>query len=409
MERMLRVAIVIITLVAAACSPDGGDRNDPVAPDTPNVTASATEGSQSPPGDRNFSIDKVEISLSPIASGLQAPVLVTNAADDRLFVVEQTGFVRVMRDGKLLPQLFLDISSLITAGGEQGLLGLAFHPDYGSNGFFFVNYTDQQGDTVVARYEVSDDPDVAAQSSARRLLFVDQPYSNHNGGGLAFGPDGYLYIGLGDGGAAGDPENRAQNLDTLLGKMLRIDVNRASGSRPYSIPDDNPFASRADARPEIWAYGLRNPWRFAFDRDGGDLWIGDVGQGEVEEIDRVTANDGGLNLGWRVMEGDRCYEPNCSRDGLTLPVSVYEHAGEHCSVTGGYVYRGRSIPSLVGGYLLADYCSGTVWVLDASNPGAGARRVLDTELTISSFGEDNEGELYVTDHGSGQVFKVQRG
>jgi glucose/arabinose dehydrogenase len=323
-----------------------------------------------------------------------------------VFVVEQTGYIRVIRGGKVASRPFLDVDALTASGGEQGLLGLAFHPDYGSNGFFFINYTDNHGDTVVARYQVSDDPDVASPDSARVLLRVDQPYSNHNGGGLAFGPDGYLYIGLGDGGSAGDPENRAQDLGTPLGKMLRIDVDARSNGAQYGIPDDNPFAGRAGARPEVWLYGLRNPWRFSFDRDGGDLWIGDVGQGGIEEIDRIAPDDGGLNLGWRLMEGDQCFESDCDRDGLTLPASVYEHGSAHCSVTGGYVYRGNDVPSLRGGYLFADYCSGVVWVLDASTPVAGATRVLDTEIRISSFGEDASGELYVADHGFGRIFKV---
>jgi glucose/arabinose dehydrogenase len=345
-----------------------------------------------------------------VAGGFQAPVLVTNAGDDRLFVVEQTGTIRVIREGEVLPQPFLDVSSLTAPGGEQGLLGLAFHPDYKSNGFFFINYTDTQGDSVVARYKVSDDPDVAAPDSGREFLFVDQPYSNHNGGNLVFGPDGYLYIGFGDGGSAGDPQNRAQNLGTLLGKMLRIDVDSPSDGRPYSIPDDNPFVGRDGARPEVWLYGLRNPWRYTFDQDTDDLWIGDVGQGTVEEIDRMTPNDGGSNLGWHVMEGDRCYvTSDCSRKGLSLPISVYEHAGEHCSVTGGSVYRGASVGSLDGGYVFGDYCSGVVWVLDASRPSNGAVRTLDTELSISSFGENNVGDLFVTDHSSGSIFKVVSG
>jgi glucose/arabinose dehydrogenase len=398
--------IVLLTamVVVAGCSSDS-NAPDPVPP-SPAASAPASSPDDKGAG---FSADRVKIALRPYAEGFVTPVVITHAGDDRLFVAEQTGYIRVVRDGDVASRPFLDIDSLTTSGGEQGLLGLAFHPDYQSNGFFFINYTDNSGDTVVARYQVSDDPDIASPGSEQVLLRVDQPYSNHNGGGLAFGADGYLYIGLGDGGSAGDPENRAQDLGTPLGKMLRIDVDARSGDPQYGIPEDNPFAGRSGARPEIWLYGLRNPWRFSFDREGGDLWLGDVGQGEIEEIDRVAPDDGGLNLGWRLMEGDRCYESDCDRDGLTLPVSVYEHGSAHCSVTGGYVYRGSDVPSLEGGYLFADYCSGVAWVLDASTPIAGATRVLDTDIRISSFGEDLSGELYVADHGLGRILKVVSG
>jgi glucose/arabinose dehydrogenase len=350
----------------------------------------------------------VRVRLQTVATGFDAPLLVTNAGDGsgRLFVAEQDGRIFVIDGRKVRREPWLDISELTEGAGEQGLLGLAFHPRFEDNGRFFVNYTDNAGDTVIASYRARGqhgaDPD-----SARTLLSFDQPFANHNGGGLAFGPDGYLYIGSGDGGSAGDPMGNGQALDTLLGKMLRIDVDRG-GDVPYSVPADNPFLSRPGARPEIWAYGLRNPWRFSFDRATGHLWIGDVGQSELEEIDRGDPRAGrGPNYGWNVMEGTACYGGGpCQREGLKLPVTQYDH--DHgCSVTGGYVYRGTQYPELVGGYLFADYCSGKLWVIDSSRRKPHSpRELLDTDHAISSFGESEEGELYVTDHASGRLLKI---
>ncbi len=322
------------------------------------------------------------IRLEPTVSGLDNPVYVTHARDDRLFVVEQPGRIRIVQGGQLLAQPFLDITDRVRGGGEQGLLGLAFHPDYPANGRFFVNYTRRpDGATVVAEYRVSADPNAAA-APERVLLVVPQPYANHNGGMVEFGPDRLLYIGLGDGGSAGDPGNRAQNRDELLGKMLRIDVDRGA---PYAIPRDNPFAG-GGGRAEIFAGGLRNPWRFSFDRETGALWAGDVGQNAWEEIDIVRR---GGNYGWRVMEGAHCFRPpsGCRADGLELPVVEYPNGGGRCSVIGGYVYRGRRIPALVGTYVYGDYCSGEIF---GFVPGAPARALLTTGLWIASFGEDRE-------------------
>ncbi len=327
------------------------------------------------------------IRLELVLAGLDDPLYVTHARDDRLFVVEQPGRVRVAQGGKLLPRPFLDIGDRVRAGGEQGLLGLAFHPEYRANGRFFVDYTRRpDGATVVAEYRISTDRDVAT-ASERTLLVVPQPYPNHNGGMIEFGPDRLLYIGLGDGGSAGDPGNRAQNRDELLGKILRVDVDRGS---PYAIPPDNPFAA-GGGRGEIFAWGLRNPWRFSFDRETGTLWAGDVGQNAWEEVDIVRR---GGNYGWRVMEGGHCFRPpsGCSTEGLELPVVEYRNGGGRCSVIGGYVYRGRGIPSLVGTYVYADYCSGEVFGVV---PGGAPRALLTTGLWIASFGEDREGELYV--------------
>jgi glucose/arabinose dehydrogenase len=358
-----------------------------------------------------------------VVSGLERPVFVTAPAGDaRLFIVEQRGRILVLRDGELLPTPFLDIDPLVPdVGGadERGLLGLAFHPDYAANGFFYVNYIDLQNRTVVARYQVdADDPDVADPTSATILLVIPQPFANHNGGMMAFGPeDGYLYIGMGDGGSAGDPLNNAQNLGVLLGKMLRIDVD---SGEPYAIPPDNPFVDDPQARDEIWAYGLRNPWRWSFDRLTGDLYIADVGQNAWEEIDYQPAGSpGGENYGWRLMEGTHCYEPpaDCDDDSLTPPIFEYGHTGGACSVTGGYVYRGEAIPGLQGTYFFADWCNGKIWsfryeggqILEFTDrtaeldPGGG-----NAISFPSSFGEDGFGELYVVDWSPGPGGEVYR-
>jgi glucose/arabinose dehydrogenase len=303
----------------------------------------------------------------------------------------------------VLEDPFLDVGEAIVAGGEQGLLGLAFHPDYETNGRFFINYTDVNGDTVVAEVQTSDDPNRAEEGSVQPLLQIDQPFANHNGGQLAFGPDGYLYIATGDGGSAGDPQGNGQDTGALLGKLLRIDVD--SGD-PYGIPEDNPFASGGGA-PEVWAYGLRNPWRFSFDSNTDDLWIADVGQGEFEEINRARRARGGLNYGWNVMEGTQCFKGGgCDQSDKVLPISGYTH-DLGCSVTGGYVYRGKDSPGLTGGYIFGDYCSGTIWGIDARSPDFTVpEELLESGLSVSSFGLDEEGELYLTDLSEGGLYKV---
>jgi glucose/arabinose dehydrogenase len=388
----------------------GGPSPSTTSP-APGESPSIAPSGPASPSTGSFDPNRVSLTLQPVAEGLTSPLLVT-APDDgsgRLFVVEQVGRVRIVEDGRLLPEPFLDISDRLVAGGEQGLLGLAFDPSYADDGRFFVNYTDLQGDTVVSGFHVSDsDPDRADPDSERVMLRVDQPFANHNGGNLVFGPDGDLYIGMGDGGSGGDPFGNGQRLDTLLGKMLRLDVDGAGSGEPYAIPPGNPFVDRPDARPEIWAYGLRNPWRFSFDRNTGDLWIGDVGQSSWEEIDRAGSDQAGLDYGWNVMEGDACYPPgsSCDRSGMTLPVAVYGHdAG--CAVTGGFVYRGSRWPALAGAYLFSDSCSGTIWGLDAARLRLGPPAVLlETGRSISSFGEDAAGELYVTDLGGGEVLRI---
>ena len=323
--------------------------------------------------------------------------------------MEKGGRIRIVRDGQLVSAPFLDLSAKVSRGGEQGLLGLAFHPDYPDDPRIFVNYTDEAGDTHIASFTVDpSDPDRADPSSEQELLFVDQPYANHNGGVVAFGPDGYLYIGLGDGGSGGDPHGNGQKLGVLLAKVLRIDVDGTADGKAYAIPPDNPFVSRAGAAPEIFALGLRNPWRFSFDRANGDLWIGDVGQGAWEEIDVVRVGTSGQDFGWNRMEGAHCFRPShgCEQAGLTMPVAEYGHdAG--CTVIGGHVYRGAAQTALAGGYVFADYCSGTIWAIDPTRNGPTEPTVVgETEASVTSFGEDEAGELYVTDIRGGRLLRV---
>ncbi|MGQ0551392.1 MAG: PQQ-dependent sugar dehydrogenase [Armatimonadota bacterium] len=340
-----------------------------------------------------------QVQTQALVTGLANPLYLTHAGDQsgRLFVVEQAGTIRVVRGGRLLPAPFLDIRSRVISGGELGLLSVAFHPRYTSNGRLFVNYTARQGTlrTVVAEYRVSRNDSNRADRSERVILEIEQPYTNHNGGLNLFGPDGMLYIGMGDGGSGGDPHDNGQRLESLLGKLLRIDVD---GGPPYGIPAGNPFLGRAVARDEIWAYGLRNPWRFSFDRPTGRLFLGDVGQNAWEEIDLIER---GQNYGWRIMEGAHCFNPrtNCDTSGLTLPIAEYANGPLGCSVTGGHVYRGGRIRTLVGRYLFGDYCSGRVWSLTETRAGRWSMAsLLETGLRISSFGEDQSGELYVIDH-----------
>jgi len=339
------------------------------------------------------------IALEPIMSdSLDHPVYVTHAGDGsgRLFVVEQPGRIRIVKQGRLLGAPFLDISDRIRYGGEQGLLGLAFHPSYKANGRFVVNYVRRSdGSTVIAEFQVSPNPD-RSQTTEKQLLVVAQPYPNHKGGMVEFGPDGFLYIALGDGGSGGDPGDRGQNTNELLGKLLRIDVDHGT---PYAIPKDNPFAG-GGGRLEIFAYGLRNPWRFSFDRQTGELWAADVGQDAWEEIDVVKR---GGNYGWRMMEGAHCFLPRdgCVRDGLIPPIAEYGHDKGRCSITGGYVYRGVRLPALRGVYLYGDFCSGEIFALMEGSQHI----VLTTGLQIASFGQDQDGELYVVGHG-GTIHRI---
>ena len=348
------------------------------------------------------------VALRLVASGFDFPLYLTAPPGDaRLFVVEKTGRIRIVRNGAVSPAPFLDISARVSSGGEQGLLGLAFDPQYATSGRFYVDYTDRNGDTHISRFRVSADPDVADAASEEVLLTVDQPYSNHNGGQVAFGPDGYLYIGMGDGGSGGDPQGHGQNPNDLLGSLLRLDVSGATG---YAVPPDNPYAA-GGGRPEVFSIGLRNPWRFSFDRATGDLYIADVGQNDREEVDVSTASSGGgrgLNYGWNRMEGTACYgATSCDRGGLVLPVTDYTHA-DGCSITGGYVYRGTALPNLVGTYFYGDYCNGWVRSFRYAGAQAGTPREWPTLRPggqITSFGEDANGELYVMQQ-DGKLFRI---
>lgn len=358
-----------------------------------------------------FSAASAALSSEQIVSGLNRPVyLAAPDGDARLFIVEQRGVIRIYENGALVTDPFLDIDSLVAAvsgNSEQGLLGLAFDPDFANNDRFFVYYTNTSGNTVIARYEVeSGNPNKAAHSSAAILFTHDQPFSNHNAGWIDFGPDGYLYFGLGDGGSAGDPGNRAQNTGNLLGKILRIDASTI----PYTVPADNPFVGNGSVLDEIWAIGVRNPWRCSFDRTTGDLWIGDVGQGVWEEVDFQSASSiGGENYGWRLMEGLHCYDPpsGCEPDTLDLPIHEYSHSFG-CSVIGGYVYRGAEVPELFGKYLFSDFCGAPFWTLERIDDTTAVVTDVASEVnptfainSPSSFGEDGFGELYIVNRGGG--------
>jgi glucose/arabinose dehydrogenase len=358
--------------------------------------------------------DPDSVAFKPVVTGLVRPLFATHAGDGsgRLFLVEQGGTIWIIQDGQKLEMPFLDVSSLISqeatsAAGytERGLLGLAFHPDYVENGAFFVDYTDRDGNTVVARYQVSADPNVAEPASAVTIFTAQQPFANHNGGHLAFGPDGYLYVALGDGGSQGDPNDNAQNLSRPLGKILRLDVD--AENVPYAAPADNPFVNTSGAMPEIWAYGLRNPWRFSFDRETGDLWIGDVGGSAWEEINfQPVTWPGGANYGWNRVEGMHPTGTGNPPTDLILPVAEYSH-DYGISVAGGYVYRGEAIPGLQGVYLYGDFGSGLIWSLVPNGDGSFSSQIFQTGtgMSISSFGEGEDGELYIVDY-NGRLLQI---
>ena len=391
MRRVL-ISALLLALAAAACA-------------DLQITPTPSHAAAGPP----------KVTIDPVLDGLDRPVDIAWRPNEpsSLFVVEQTGRIRIVRDGALLEQPFLDIADLVTAGGEQGLLGLAFLPT-AEEGRFFVYYTARDGDQTLASYDtMGSDPDRADPASAKVWLTMPDQFANHNGGSLAFGPDGFLYIGTGDGGGGGDPLDSGRHLDTLLAKVLRIDVGVDLGAQAeprYRVPPDNPFVSTPGARPEIWLTGLRNPWRIRFDRANGDLWIGDVGQGTWEEIDVVRAGMKGLDFGWNILEGAHCFRGGtCDMTGLTLPVAEYGH-DIGCSVTGGAVYRGTAFPALTGWYLLSDYCSGTFWAVDAASASSDDTRapieVATTDYSISAIAEDSSGELFATDLSKGALLRI---
>jgi glucose/arabinose dehydrogenase len=347
------------------------------------------------------------ITLEPIITrGLTQPLFLTHAFDDRLFIVEQPGTIRIFQDGTLLETPFLELLDIVgSESNEQGLLGLAFHPNYQQNGLFFLNYTNNDGNTTIARYRVSSDPNVADLASVQILLTIPQPFANHNGGMIAFGPDGYLYVGMGDGGSQGDPQGNGQNRATLLGSLLRLDVDSADGS--YTIPADNPFVGNPEWRPEVWAYGLRNPWRFSFDRLNGDLFITDVGTRSWEELNwQAGGTPGGQNFGWSIMEGSDCLVENCNPADFTQAIFEYE-TSRGCAVTGGYIYRGQRFPSLTGNYFMGDFCAGIIWSIFQQPDGSWQSAIVaESGQLITSFGEDVNGELYLVAR-TGQVLQIR--
>lgn len=350
-----------------------------------------------------------KVQLAFFAGGLPKPTSIVStgqAGDTRLFVLGQDGLIRIVNtDGTVVDQPFLDLTDTVLPGAETGLLGLAFSPHYDKDGFFYIDYVDKSLTTVIARYHVTSDPNKADKTSAQVVLTQKQPYPNHKGGALVFGADGYLYIAFGDGGSGGDPENRAQNLQTWLGKILRLDV----ATLPYKIPADNPFATQAGAKPEIWDYGLRNPWRISFDHKTQQLYIADVGQGDIEEINVEAAKKGGNNYGWRCFEGTKDFKlDGCkARDQYVFPVLDYDHSDGRCSITGGYVYRGDKYPGLDGKYFYGDYCGGQLYQLANQDNKWNATLIGKTPYKISTFGEDNAGELYVADYQTGSIYRLQ--
>ena len=405
---MNRVFILFVLLSLIACS--GSNTPLPSTPtpasapqtDAPPTVVPASSiptqisSTKTPPGAATFP-DPNAYTWQVIASGLTRPVDLQPDGSGRLFIIEKQGRIRIFENGQLTPEPFLDIDDRVNDNSnEMGLLGLAFHPNYSQNGFFYVNYTGPGGDTFISRFQASGN--TADPDSELNLLKIDQPYPNHNGGTLNFGPDGYLYAGLGDGGLAGDPHGNGQSLDTLLGKILRIDVDSA---QPYAIPADNPFGN------EILHYGLRNPWRMSFDKLTGDLYIGDVGQGDWEEIDFVSAGSpGGLNFGWDYYEGNHDYDPQGIAGEYVFPVAEYSHAEGGCSVTGGYVYRG-SMPEWNGVYVYGDYCTGYVWGLVNAAGEGQVQLLFETNVRINSFGQDEAGEVYLLSDG-GDIYKLVR-
>jgi glucose/arabinose dehydrogenase len=394
---------VLGVLVIASIGCDGDDGDGRSAPTTTTTESTAAPTTTAPPSTAEPNLEAAAVTLTPVADIEDPTAMAVREGDTALYVTEQSGRVRAVRDGALDAQPVLDLAGSVSSGGERGLLGIAFSPD---GTLVYVHYTNVDGDTRVDEYAMTDG--VADPASRRELLAVEQPQANHNGGQLAFGPDDLLYVGLGDGGGGGDigaghaPGGNGQSLDTLLGKILRIDP-QASGGDPYVIPADNPF-SEGGGRPEIWAYGLRNPWRFSFDRETGDLWIGDVGQDAWEEVDYAPAGEGagaGANYGWARLEGTHPFDGEAPADAVG-PIFEYPNPDEGCSITGGFVYRGSRIPDLTGAYVFADYCEGDLRALRQEDGQVVTERLLGVgAANVAAFGEDADGELYVLSQGDG--------
>jgi len=408
MKRLMALALTLLLMACGLFSagPTAAPA-DAVSPAAADTIAPPTETSVAPtpaPANAASFPDSSLYRWTPLVSGLDSPVDIQFSPDGsgRIFILEQAGRIRAFQNGQLPVTAFLDITDRVhSTGNEQGLLGLAFDPQYAENGFFYVNYTGSLGATFISRFQAASDPNTADPNSEKVLLHITQPFPNHNGGVLTFGPDGYLYAGLGDGGSADDPFGNGQNTDTLLGKLLRIDVHNGD---PYAIPPDNPFAN-GGGKPEIWAYGLRNPWRISFDAATGDLYIGDVGQDAWEEIDFSKSNAPGLNYGWKFFEGSHAYlgKPTTA-DHLTYPVAEYSHAEGGCSVTGGYVYRG-AMPEWRGIYLYGDYCTGIIWGLIHTGAEFQHQVLYDSAANITTFGQDPSGEIYLADRG-GTIYRL---
>ncbi len=417
-------ATMALALISVGCMPAPSDATASPISGSPDPTTTALDSAAAPiPSETTVTAsakapaktasfpDPSRFVWAQVATGLDAPtdIQFPNDGTGRMFIVEQPGRIRIIQNGQLLSTAFLDVTDRVDSqGSEQGLLGLAFHPLYSENGLFFVSYTDKQKHDVIARFHVSDAPERADPSSEVVLTSVDDPFPNHNGGVLAFGPDGYLYAGLGDGGSANDPFGNGQNTNTLLGKILRLDVNHGD---PYAIPADNPFL-HGEGRPEIWAYGLRNPWRLSFDKGSGDLYIADVGQDTWEEVDFLPAGGaGGTNFGWNYREASHPFRGNPPASAhLTYPVAEYSHADGSCAVIGGYVYRGQML-EWQGVYFYGDYCSGKIWGLlnpaDSSNsPGWTSGLLFETGKSITAFGQDPGGELYFADR-NGPLYRLE--
>jgi glucose/arabinose dehydrogenase len=403
------IAVTIVATTQPAQPPPATPTAEPTPTEAPSEAPSETPTAE-PIAEPTATAASLTPALQPFVEGLEKPTSLTYAPDGNglLYITEQPGRVRVVQNGQLLDTLFLDLTDRVSdSGNEQGLLSVAFSPDFAQSRKLYVNYTDTSGDTVVAGFIASADGLTVDPASEWVVIKIAQPYANHNGGQLKFGPDDMLYIGMGDGGSGGDPQNRAQDANDLLGKMLRIDVSQSSASQPYAVPANNPSIA-PDSKPEIWALGLRNPWRFSFDRATGDMFIADVGQNAVEEVNFQAADSkGGENYGWRLREGFDDYSGEDSGGlSLTDPIWQYTHGADGCSITGGYVYRGQALPSLVGAYIYGDYCSGRIWTLRPDADGQWANELLfSTDYSITSFGEDANGELYVLDR-SGTIYKL---